>query len=126
MSRSGRVEGNQALKKPLLLAGMLLLVSGFSACQMKSSSADKVPPPAASATFTFCASGFSDCSPASSFSVSNVRDVKINVAWENVPAGNHIQKLEILIPSGGLYQQTTSAFAIPEDSSQPFVATRNL
>ena len=126
MSRSGRVEGNQALKKPLLLAGMLLLVSGFSACQMKSSSADKVTPPAVSATFTFCASGFSDCSPATSFSVAAVRDVKINVAWENVPAGNHIQKLEVLVPNGGLYQQTTTAFAISSDTNQPFIATRNL
>src|ERR1700677_4411583 len=126
MSRLGLVEGNQALKKTLLLAGMLLLISGFSACQTNSTSADKVPPPAASAIFVFCAIGLSDCSPATSFSVTAVRDVKINVAWENVPAGNHIQKLEVLVPTGGLYQQTTTAFAAPDDSSQPLVAMRSL
>jgi hypothetical protein len=85
-----------------------------------------VPPTPPSAALTFCESGFSDCSPTSSFSVSTVRDVKINVAWENVPAGNHIQKLEVLVPSGGLYQQATTAFAIPENSTQPFVAMRSL
>jgi|HubBroStandDraft_6_1064221.scaffolds.fasta_scaffold03882_12 hypothetical protein len=119
-------ERSQACKRTLSLAALILSVSGFCGCQTNSPSAAKVPPTPPSAGLTFCESGFADCSPTSSFSVSNVRDLKINVAWENVPAGNHIQKLEVLVPSGGLYQQTTSAFAIPENSTQPFVVTRNL
>jgi hypothetical protein len=111
--------------RTLLLTG-LVLASTFCSCQSNSPSGAKVPPTPPSAALTFCESGFSDCSPTSSFSVSTVRDVKINVAWENVPAGNHIQKLEVLVPSGGLYQQATTAFAIPENSTQPFVAMRSL
>ena len=30
----------------------------------------------------------------------------IKVAWENLPAGSHMQTLEILLPSGGPYQVT--------------------
>jgi hypothetical protein len=67
-----------------------------------------------------------DCTPTSSFSVSTARDVKISIAWQNVPVGNHIQKLEVLVPTGGLYQQSTTAFAIPDDSGQPLVAMRSL
>ena len=126
MSSSRFIEGSHAYKRTLLLAGLIFFVSGFCGCQMNSSSADKTPPPAPSATFTFCDSGPADCSPAASFSVAAVRDLKINVAWENVPAGNHIQKLEILVPSGGLYQQTSIAFAIPNASTQPFLAMRSL
>jgi hypothetical protein len=127
MSSLGFVERSYAYKGILSLAGLILfLVSGICGCQSNSPSGQKVPPVPPSAALTFCESGFSDCSPASSFSVSNVRDVKINVAWENVPAGNHIQKLEVLVPSGGLYQQATTAFAIPENSTQPFVAMRSL
>jgi hypothetical protein len=126
MSSSPFIERSQAYKKALSLAGLFLFVSGFCGCQTNSPSAAKVPPTPPNAALTFCESGYSDCSPASSFSVSTVRDVKINVAWENVPAGNHVQKLEILVPSGGLYQQATTAFAIPDDSTEPFVAMRSL
>ncbi len=126
MPSSRFIEQCQVYKKMLPLAGLILFVSAFCGCQMNSPSADQAAPIPPSAAFTFCQSGFSDCSPASSFSVSMVGDVRINVAWENVPAGNHVQKLEILVPSGGLYQQTSIAFAISGGSTQPFVAMRSL
>jgi hypothetical protein len=126
MSSSRFIQQRRVYKKILPLTGLLLVISGFCGCQTNSAAGDKVGPLLPSAAFTFCASGFSDCSPASSFSVSAVGDVKINVAWENLPAGNHIQKLEILVPSGGLYQQNSTAFAISSDSIQPFVAMRSL
>ncbi len=126
MSSSRFIERSQVYKKTLSFAGLILFVSGLCGCQTNSPSGAKVPPTPPSAALTFCESGFAGCSPASSFSVSTVRDVKINIAWENVPAGNHIQKLEILVPTGGLYQQTTTAFAAPDNSSQPLAAMRSL
>jgi hypothetical protein len=101
------------------------VVVGFSACQMESSGG-AAPPPVPSATVSLCESGNSDCSPQTSFSVGQTRDIAVNISWENVPAGNHIQKLEILIPGGGLYQETDTAFAVPVGSAEPIVATRSL
>jgi hypothetical protein len=126
MSSSRFIERSQVYKNNLSLAGLFLFVSAFCGCQTNSPSAAKIPPPPPSASLTFCESGLADCTPTSSFSVSTARDVKISIAWQNVPVGNHIQKLEVLVPTGGLYQQSTTAFAIPDDSGQPLVAMRSL
>jgi hypothetical protein len=126
MSSSRFIKRSEVYKKTLSFAGLILFVSVFCGCQTNSPSGAKVPPTSPSAALTFCESGFASCSPTSSFSVSALRDVRINVAWENVPAGNHIQKLEVLVPTGGLYQQTTTAFAAPDNSSQPLVAVQSL
>jgi hypothetical protein len=94
--------------RPLGCALILMVVS-FSACQTGSTSADggnPPPPPAVTATISFCDDGTADCEPASSFAVGTVRDLVIKVAWENLPAGSHMQTLEILMPAGGPYQVT--------------------
>ncbi|MGB8523062.1 MAG: hypothetical protein WCD43_08855 [Candidatus Acidiferrales bacterium] len=111
----------------LLLAVLVLLAAiGFSGCQM--TSADGGPPAAAppSATFSFCDKEASGCSGETSFSVAATLDLEVKVSWQNVPAGNHVQTLEILIPGGNLYQQTQMAFRVPQDSTEPLVAIQTL
>ena len=111
----------------LLLAVLVLLAAiGFSGCQM--TSADGGPPAAAppSATFSFCDKEASGCSGETSFSVAATLDLEVKVSWQNVPAGNHVQTLEILIPGGNLYQQTQMAFGVPQGETEPLVAIQTL
>jgi hypothetical protein len=113
----------------ILLAGAVALISiGFSACQMAMTSADggtpAVSPP--SATFLFCDKEASGCSGETSFSAAATRDLEVKVSWKNVPAGNHVQTLEILLPGGNLYQQTQMAFGVPQGSNEPLVAIQTL
>ena len=109
------------------IAAILLLAVGSAGCMGSSSANGGGPPPLVpSAAFTFCDDGGPDCKPATSFSVASVRDVVIKVSWDNLPAGNHVQTLEIMIPGGGLYQATQTAFLTDRSSSGLFAATRVL
>jgi hypothetical protein len=84
------------------------------------------PPLVPSAAITFCDDGSPNCPSATSFHVASVRDVVIKVSWDNLPQGNHVQTLEIMIPGGGLYQSTQTAFLTDSSSSGLFAATRVL
>ena len=109
------------------IAAVLLLAVGSAGCMGSSSANGGGPPPLVpSAAFTFCDDGGPNCKPATSFSVASVRDVVIKVSWDNLPAGNHVQTLEIMIPGGGLYQATQTAFLTDSSSSGLFAATRVL
>jgi hypothetical protein len=105
---------------------VLLAAIGFSGCQM--TSADGGTPVAAqpSATLLFCDKEASGCSGETSFSTAATRDLEVKVSWQNVPAGNHVQTLEILIPGGNLYQQTQMAFGVPQGSTEPLVSIQTL
>jgi len=111
--------------KLMLLAAIFLAGMNFSACQM--TSADGGTPLAApTATFTFCDHAASNCEAEATFSVAATRDLEVEVSWQNVPAGSHVQTLEILVPGGNLYQQTQTAFAAPEGSTDPLVSIQTL
>jgi len=113
------------LRAILLVATVSLLAIGFSACQMASTSADGGnPPPPVMLALSVCDDGTQDCSPATSFEVNTVRDLVISAAWENLPPGNHIQTLEILIPAGGPYQVTQMAMNAGSSPSGSFTSTR--
>ena len=119
----------KCFKNMILLAAALVLSSiGFCACQMGMTSADggtpAVSPP--SATFVFCDKEASGCSGETTFSAAATRDLEVKVSWKNVPAGNHVQTLEILLPGGNLYQQTQMAFGVQQGSSEPLVAIQTL
>jgi hypothetical protein len=104
-----------------------VIALGLSGCMGSSTANGGGPPPLVpSAVITFCDDGTSNCPSASSFSVASVRDVVIKVSWDNLPAGNHVQTLELLIPGGGLYQSTQTAFLTDASSSGLFAATRVL
>jgi hypothetical protein len=113
--------------KILAAAAVLLVTMGFSACQMTSADGGN-PTPAGppSATFSFCDKEASGCSGETTFSTAATRDLEVKVSWQNVPAGNHVQTLEILIPSGDLYQQTQMAFGVLQGSAEPLVAIQTL
>ena len=111
--------------KMILLAVIFLAGMNFSACQM--TSADGGTPPAApTATFTFCDHEASSCEAGATFSAAATRDLEVEVSWQNVPAGNHVQTLELLAPGGNLYQQTQTAFEAPEGSTDPLVSIQTL
>lgn len=112
--------------KMLAASALLLAMVGFSACQMTSADRGNAMPAAPSATFSFCDNEASGCSGETSFSTAATRDLEVKVSWQNVPAGNHVQTLEILIPSGDLYQQTQMAFGVAQVSTEPLVAIQTL
>jgi len=103
----------------LLGSSAALILLGASACQMQSTSGNGggPPPPALSAIISFCDDGVASCPPASSFSVASMRDLVVKINWENVPAGNHTEGLELLLPGGGEYRVTQAGFLIPGSST---------
>lgn len=109
-------------------AGALLMIVFACGCQMQSSGNRGPVPPTApvSATITFCNDGMENCEPATVFSVAGLRDLVINVAFENVPPGNHVQQLEILLPGGGPYRVTQRGLLISGDVAGAYSLTRNL
>ena len=117
----------QSRKNPILLAGVVVLAAlQFSGCQMTSADGGPPPPPPATATFLFCDKEAPSCDNETSFSATSTRDLEVKVSWQNVPAGNHVQTLEILLPGGNLYQQTQMAFGVEQGSSEPLVAIQTL
>jgi hypothetical protein len=107
------------------LAAIFLAGMTFSGCQMTPANAG-APPAAPTATFTFCNHEASECEAGANFSVAATRDLEVEVSWQNVPAGNHVQTLEILAPAGNLYQQTQTPFQAPESSTPPLVSIQSL
>ena len=112
----------------LLGCAVLCLVAGFAACQtgMTSGSGGGGNPPPTDATISFCDDGEGACTPATSFSVGSLRDLVISVNWENLSAGNHTQMLEVLQPSGGLYQASQSSFLVSDASQSSLTMTRSV
>lgn len=114
-------------KNSVFLAGVVLLaVLQFSGCQMTSADGGTPPPAPATATFLFCDKEAPSCDNETSFSATSTRDLEVKVSWQNVPVGNHVQTLEILLPGGNLYQQTQMAFGVEQGSSEPLVAIQTL
>lgn len=118
---------NRPYKNTILLTTAMFLVAvQFSGCQTTSTEGGTPPVPPATATFSFCDEEAPSCSNETSFSATATRDLEVKVSWENIPAGNHVQTLEILIPGGGLYQQTQMALGVPQGSTEPLVAIQTL
>ncbi len=78
------------------------------------------------AVVSFCDSSGSSCTPASSFSVSSLRELGIVVTWSNVPPGTHAQTLTLLLPNGNVYQAIESSFLVPSGSTGPVTAVRSI
>jgi hypothetical protein len=113
----------------LLSCAVLCLAAGFSACQTGMGSGTGGggnPPPPTDATVSFCDDGEGACVPATSFSVGSLRDLVISVNWENLSAGNHTQMLEVIQPTGGLYQASQSSFLVSDASQSSLTMTRSV
>jgi hypothetical protein len=111
-----------------LFAGATLwLAMGFGGCQVGNTSANGGgPPPVPDATVSFCDDGEGACVAATSFSVGGMRDLVVNVNWDNLPAGHHTQLLEVLQPGGGLYQASQTSFLVEDASQSAMTASRTL
>jgi len=109
----------------LLLAALIGLVAiTYSACLTGSASpGGNGPQPPVSATISVCDNGTPECASATSFGVNTARDLIITVDWQNLPPGNHVQSLAVLIPVGGPYQVTQTTFNA-ENSMGAFTTTR--
>lgn len=86
--------------------------------------APQIPPPQpqpqpqpAQASVIVCNRTPSGCTSGASYSLGTLRDLAIDVAWSNVPAGTHTQTTEIIEPSGGLFEAKSQAFAIGNNSN---------
>jgi hypothetical protein len=118
---------SQSHRNSIFLAAVVFLVAvQFSGCQMTSANGGTPPPVAPSATFSFCDKEAASCDNETSFSATATRDLEVKVSWQNVPAGSHVQTLEILLPGGNLYQQTQMAFGVDQSSGEPLVAIQTL
>ena len=128
MHREKRGPAKRSWSTALLGCAVLFLAVGFSACQtgMTSGNGGNPPPQVTGATISFCDNGDGACTPATSFSVASLRDLVINVNWENLSGGNHTQMLEVLQPDGGLYQANQSSFLVSDASQSSLTMKRTL
>jgi hypothetical protein len=124
-----------AMHKPLstlpaaLLAVLLCGLVGTIGCTEMATppgNANPSNPAKPSAVVSFCNSTDPACTPAASFSVNSLRDLNIVVQWQNLPAGNHLQTLNVLIPASGLYQSFADNFQVAAGSQGTASITRAL
>jgi hypothetical protein len=99
----------EALLGAALTAALALVSTGCAAAG--SNAVNPVVMPAA-ATISVCNQTEQGCSTAAAFSLSNVRDLSVDVQWQHLDAGTHTQTLELLEPGGGTYQVQNTSFLI--------------
>jgi hypothetical protein len=99
------------------MAATVLISCGCAGASMGPAPQMPAPqPPPVQASVTVCSRTPSGCTSAASFSLGTLRDLAVNAAWSNVPAGTHTQTTEILEPGGGLFEVKSQAFAIADIS----------
>ena len=87
---------------------------GFSGCAQSDST---VGPPAAqpiAMAVKLCDSASQGCAGSASFSIGTMRDLSLDVEWQNVPAGTHTQEIALIQPNGVVYQTVSHGFAVPD------------
>lgn len=124
-SPAGRFPGRVILLGALVCCAVAL--AGCGAANVGSSNGlPPSPPPPAAATVSLCANATAGCTPATSFSLNSLREMGIAVAWSNVAAGNHSQKVTLTLPDGHLYQVIETGFRIPTSPSGSFSSVQRL
>jgi hypothetical protein len=76
-----------------------------------------VAPPVAqplAMSMKLCDTGAQGCTSSGSFSVTTIRDLSLDVEWQNVPAGTHTQQIALVQPNGVVYQTVSHGFAVPD------------
>ena len=61
-----------------------------------------------------CDSAAAGCVNTTNFSLGIMRDLAVNVDWQNVPGGTHTQQLAVLLPNGVVYQTISQGFGVPD------------
>ena len=112
----------------VILCGALLSAgcSGQMAASNGSSPPGGGPAPSPAASVTLCDNQTPGCPPASTFTLSTLRGIDISVAWSNLRAGAHTQKLSLRLPNGDLYQSLESGFLISDFSAGSTTTIRTL
>jgi hypothetical protein len=127
MQMAVKSQGRRVWTTALLICAAAVLAIELSACQGSTSTNGGGPPPSPTdATISFCDNGAANCTPATSFRVGSLRDLVVNVNWENLSAGTHTQMLEILMPGGGLYQSGQTSFLVANSTQSSLTMTRTL
>jgi len=108
--------------------GSLLAVLALAGCGQYSASSMPTPPsnPAVSATVNFCNSGASNCPPSSSFQLSGLRDLTLNIEWQNLKAGQHSQTVSFLLPNGDPYRSFETSFEVPDGNTAGVATSQSL
>ncbi len=105
-------------RSPLFAA--LLLFAGLCGCTLVSQPQGTDPLAGLaqpSAKIVFCNVPGPSCTPATSFSISKLRDLNIVVSWTKLSPGNHAERIAVDHTAGGLYQSFHRAFIVPEGST---------
>ena len=92
----------------------LAAVICFAGCAQ--SDAPVAPPVAQplAMSMKLCDTGAQGCAGSGSFSVTTIRDLNLDVEWQNVPAGTHTQQIALVQPNGVVYQTVSHGFAVPD------------
>jgi hypothetical protein len=102
----------------------LFLVAGLCGCSLMPQLPGADSPASVllqpSAQILFCDTPGTSCSPASSFSVSKLRDLNIVVRWSHLSSGNHEQILLVLRTADGPYQSFHRGFLVAPESDGSF------
>jgi hypothetical protein len=124
-SPAGRSPMRVVLLGAIVCCAMAL--AGCSAANVGSSSGlPPAPPPPASAAVSLCDNAAAGCTASTSFSIGSLREMGIKVAWSDVAAGNHAQKVTLTLPDGHLYQVIETGFVIPTSPSGSFTSVQKL
>jgi len=86
----------------------------FSGCAQ--TDAPVVPPAAQPVAMAvkLCDSSSEGCSGSGSLSIGTMRDLSLDVEWQNVPAGTHTQQIALVQPNGVVYQTVSHGFSVPD------------
>lgn len=130
-----RFARNNAPRRGSSRLGATICIAALSACftllgcaenmSMNSTSPTPVVVPA-SAQISFCNNSPSGCATGSAFSLASLRDLNINVGFQNVPEGHHSQAVQVSLPDGTLYQAFEQSFVIDSSSSGTVSTTQAL
>ncbi len=111
-----------SMKRQFRLPSLLLPVLGsimiaIGGCAMNSPIMIVAPQPAPLAmAVRLCDSAALGCVNTTNFSLASMRDLTVNVDWQNVPGGTHTQQLAVLLPNGVVYQTISQGFGVPEST----------
>src|SRR5262249_22274614 len=81
---------------------LLSLAAAGGCCCSAQTDAPVAPPAAQPITIAvkLCDSSSEGCSGSGSLSIGTMRDLSLDVEWQNVPAGTHTQKIALVQPNG--------------------------
>lgn len=104
-----------ALRRIVLMVALASSGALFSGCATNSPSPTPVASnPQLALAVRVCDSGTPNCAGETVFNLGSLRDLQVNLDWQNMPGGTHTQEIAFLLPSGVVYQTVSHGFGLPE------------